>query len=88
MVAATAPKSSILEVPVPLVPGRVASLIVRHGTSGYPDVVAWRSERRPVFVELKGPGDGGAGQAGWLKRAFDLGSIAVEDFLLLRWTAS
>jgi hypothetical protein len=86
MYAVRAPASSVLAVPVPLLPARVAGVLARHGTSGYPDVVAWRTERHPVFVELKGPGDSGTAQARWVEAAVRAGTIGLEDFLLVSWT--
>lgn len=85
MYGVRAPASSILSAPVPLLPARVAGVIARHGASGYPDMVAWQSERHPVFVELKGPGDKGTAQAAWVEAAVESGSIALEDFLLVTW---
>ena len=85
MYAVRSPASSTLPVPLPLLPARIAGVLVRHGTSGYPDVVAWQSERHPVFVELKGPGDGGTAQAAWVAAATAAGSITIEDFLLVSW---
>jgi hypothetical protein len=79
------PASSVLPVPVPLLPARIAGILARHGTSGYPDIVAWQSERHPVFVELKGPDDKGTAQAAWVASAVAEGSILLEDFLLLSW---
>jgi len=84
--AVKAPLTSVLPVPVPLLPARIAGLLVRHGNAGYPDVVAWQSERHPVFVELKGPDDKGIAQASWVAAAVSAGTIALEDFLLVRWT--
>jgi hypothetical protein len=86
MFAVRNPASSVLPEPVRLLPARIAGILARHGDSGYPDVVAWQSERHPVFVELKGPGDRGTAEAGWVASAVAAGSIALEDFLLVSWT--
>ena len=87
MLAVTTPMVSILPDPLPLVPARIAAVLVRNGSAGYPDVVACRNERHPVFVELKGPGDTGTSQAKWLSAAIAKGDVTLDDFLLLSWTA-
>jgi len=87
MLAVTTPMVSIIPGPLPLVPARIAEILVRNGSAGYPDVVAWRNERHPVFVELKGPGDTGTSQAKWLSAAIAKGDVTLDDFLLLSWTA-
>ena len=87
MLAVTTPMVSILPDPLPLVPARIAAVLVRNGSAGYPDVVAWRNERHPVFVELKGPGDTGTSQAKWLSAAIAKGDVTLDDFLLVSWTA-
>jgi hypothetical protein len=85
MLAAVTPTTSVLPVALSLVPARIAGVLVRNGVAGYPDVVAWKSERRPVFVELKGPGDKGINQVPWLKSAFSRGDLSPADFLVLKW---
>jgi len=85
MYAVVDPASSVLPHRVPLLPPEVARVLASNGTSGYPDVVAWQSEKHPAFVELKGPGDRGTAQARWLERALASRSIVLEDFLLLSW---
>ncbi len=84
MLVPVAPANPTMPVP-PLLPPRLASILVRHGESGYPDIIAWQSPRRPRLVEMKGPGDRGTAQAAWLRLAFAAGTIAPEDFLLVTW---
>jgi hypothetical protein len=85
MYAVAPPATSSLPKPLPLVPGRVASILARHGSS-YPDIVAWRQLAHPVFMEIKGPDDTGTSQVRWLTAAFDAGTITLDRFVLLRWT--
>lgn len=86
MLAVNAPAASRLPVPLPLVPAKIAAVLVRNGAAGYPDVVAWQREREPVFVELKGPDDKGIGQVEWLRAALGRGDLKLDHFLLLKWT--
>ncbi len=80
-----APADPTAPVP-PLLPGRLASILLRHGTKGHPDVMAWQSLRHPRLVELKGPKDRSVAQADWLREALAAGTIARDDFLLVQWS--
>ena len=84
MLRVRTPKISVLP-PVQGVPDPIRAILEAGGRAGYPDVVAWRESKNPVFVELKGPGDSGQSQVVWLKRVWAQGLISHSDFLLLKW---
>jgi hypothetical protein len=85
MLRVRTPKTSVLP-PVRLTPKPIGTILEAGGRSGFPDVVAWREPTRPIFVELKGPGDGGENQVPWLRSVWGRGLMSHSDFLLLQWS--
>jgi hypothetical protein len=81
------PKRSILDVPIQVLPSELATLVLKGGASGWPDVVAWEEVgARVVFVEAKGPGDRGSNQAPWITRMRQVRRLGFNQFVRVDWT--
>lgn len=86
MAAALQPKKPTVD-PLQRLPPDMAEIALAGGPTGIPDVVAWDpAERRPVFVELKGPGDSSEGEAPWITAATRSRIIRMADVVCLKWT--
>jgi len=82
-----APKRSVLDVPIKVLPPDLAALVLRGGPSGWPDVIAWDESRgQVVFVEAKGPGDVGTNQVPWIAQMRRARRLGVNQFVRVDWT--
>lgn len=87
MYTPTAPKRSVLDVPIEVLPPDLAALVLRGGRSGWPDVISWDESRaQVVFIEAKGPGDDGTSQVPWIAQMRRARRLRFNQFVLVEWT--
>ena len=79
-------RTTILEPPLAILPGKLGARVLVGGPAGWPDVIAWRDPEQPVFLESKGPNDKGTSQTAWITAMALRRVLRQRDFTKVDWT--